>query len=156
MSRRLLPLGALVLLGAPAELVSAPAPERTHVRFAGGDCDALVMSGARISGCRPRLVTMLYHSGLVSFAFSGPDGRLLSFLGRVERQVGDQTSLQISQVTFVPRGGSRAFANPVKGSCVLAAFAANRSRLECSARAGRTRYSAMFRTADETPVFVTL
>ncbi|WP_344706990.1 hypothetical protein [Sphingomonas swuensis] len=154
-----IPMLALVpaaLLVAPAPAASPPPVEHAEVRFAQGDCDSLLLEGRpRTRGCKPNLVSLAYRSGLVSFVFAGKDGRHLSFLTRIERQVGQETRLKVGQVTIVTRGGAEAYASPAAGDCVLTPFAVNRSRLECSAKAGGSRYSALFRTSDAEPRIVT-
>jgi hypothetical protein len=119
-----------------------------------GECDALTLSGA--GGCRPNLVNLVYASGAVSFVFAGKDGRLLSFRTQVDRLKGDETFLKVNQVTVVGRGGARVSSDAASGNCVLTPFAVDRSRLDCSARAGGTRYAAVFRTSDERPKLLTL
>lgn len=119
-----------------------------------GECDRLTLPGSR--GCRPVLVNLVYASGAVSFVFAGKDGRLLSFRTKVDKKEGDQTSLKVDQVTVVGRGGARVWTEAASGSCLLTPFAADRSRLDCTARAGSTRFAAVFRTSDEAPKLLTL
>lgn len=160
-SSKLLKMGAAAAAALGAFAVGTPplvaSGARDQVRFVGGECDSLVLAGRRLTqGCKPQLVTMLYRSGNISFVFAPGDGRLVSFLGRVERHAANQTSLRVGQVTVITRGGASAFVSPAAGNCVMTAFAINRTRLDCAARAGRTAYSALFRTRDEEPVFVSL
>jgi len=146
-----------LLLVAPASTPAAVSAGGTRVRIFAGNCDSLVIAGRRgPKGCRAQLVNMTYRSGVVSFVFADGTGRLVSFRGRVGAQVGSQTTLKVDQVTLVPRGGSQALVSPALGSCVLTPFAADRSRLECSARARGARYSALFRTSGAPQSDVTL
>jgi hypothetical protein len=119
-----------------------------------GECDRLTLAGAR--GCRPVLVNLVYASGAVSFVFAGKDGRLLSFRTRIDRTEGDQTRLRVNQVTVVGRGGAKVWTESAAGNCLLTPFAADRSRVDCTARAGGTRYAAVFLTSDRKPRLLTL
>ena len=121
-----------------------------------GECDRLVFPGRPRAGCRPQLINLVYATGGVSFVFSGTDGRLVSFRNRIDRQTGDQTRLAVDQVTIVSRGGQRYDVRPARGSCLLTPFAMGRSRLECTARAGPHRFSALFRTSDDAPKLLAL
>jgi hypothetical protein len=81
---------------------------------------------------------------------------LLSFRTDVDRQQGDQTSLIVDQVTIIAPGGKLAWTEAASGSCVLRPFAIERSRLDCSAKASGSRFSATFRTSDSRPRLLTL
>jgi hypothetical protein len=154
--RRLFPLALVALSAASgAAAPTTPNPGAT-LRFMSGDCDRLAMPGARKGGCRPQLVNLVYASGAVSFVFTTKDGRLLSFRGRVDKQVGDQTRLKVDQVTLVTRGGGKFDTRPARGSCLLTPFAVERSRLDCTARAGATTFAGLFRTSDDAPKLLTL
>jgi hypothetical protein len=119
-----------------------------------GECDRLTLAGTR--GCRPVLVNLVYASGAVSFVFAAKDGRLLSFRTQVDSTEGDQTRLAVKQVTVVERGGARARTEAAAGNCVLTPFAVDRSRVDCTARAGGTRFAAVFLTSDRKPKLLTL
>jgi hypothetical protein len=141
---------------AAAPSVAAPA-SGTKVRFINGSCAALVVAGRRgRSGCQPQLVNVTYRSGLISFVFRGGDGQLISFRGRIGHQVGSQTTLKIGHVTTLAGSASRAVVIPASGSCVLTAFSAVRSRLECAAQARGRRYAALFQASAEPHVQVVL
>lgn len=155
MPRRLLPLLLTTLGLASATGAAAPSPPPgAALRFMGGECDRLTLPGS--GGCRPTLVNLVYASGAVSFVFAGKDGRLLSFRTQVDSLKGDETRLKVNQVTVVARGGGKAWTEAAGGSCLLTPFAVDRSRLDCTARAGGTRYAAVFRTSDERPKLLTL
>ena len=123
----------------------------TRLRLMPGECEALVIASRSAGrGCKGQLVNVVYRSGAVSFVFTAPNGRLVSFFGRVGARAGTQTTLKIGQVTTVARGSRQASSSPAVGSCVLTPFAADRSRLECSARSSAGLYSALFRTSGPT------
>lgn len=141
---------------AAAPSVAAPV-SGTKVRFINGSCAALVVAGRRgRGGCKPQLVHVTYRSGLISFVFRGGEGQLISFRGRVGHQVGSQTTLKIGHVTTVAGKAGRALVIPASGSCVLTAFAAARSRLECAAHARGRRYAGLFQASAEPHVQVVL
>jgi hypothetical protein len=134
---------ATLALATPAQ--AAPG---TRLRFVSGECQSLVIAGrAAGRGCKGELVNVVYTSGTISFVFTAATGRLISFFGRIGAKNGPQTTLKIGQVTTVDRATRRTLISPAVGSCVLTPFAANRSRLECSARAAAGTYSALFRTS---------
>jgi hypothetical protein len=148
----------LAVVGGAPSMASAPrAPTGAALRIMSGDCDRLALAGrSPRGGCRPTLVNLVYASGAVSFVFAGRDGRLLSFRTDVDRQQGDQTSLIVDQVTIIAPGGKLAWTEAASGSCVLTPFAIERSRLDCSAKASGSRFSATFRTSDSRPRLLTL
>jgi hypothetical protein len=135
----------------PLLLAAPPAAEAmigTRVQHLAGDCETLLVHGRSATrGCRPALVNLVYPSGAMSFVLTDRDGRLISFLGRVARRSGNQTTIKVGQITLVPRGPVQAIRLPAAGSCVLTPFAADRARLDCSARAAGRTYSALFKTS---------
>jgi hypothetical protein len=154
--RRLLTLGLAFATGLSATTAaSAPRPAPgAALRFMEGECDQLTLAGAR--GCRPVLVNLVYASGAVSFVFAGKDGRLLSFRTQVDGTEGDETRLKVNQVTVVGRGGAKVSTYGAAGNCMLTPFATDRSRVDCTARAGGTSFDAVFRTSDRKPKLLTL
>jgi len=150
---RALLISSVALVTANAAAAPAP-PPGAALRFMVGDCDRLTLPGAR--GCRPSLVNLVYASGAVSFVFASRDGHLLSFRSRIDQQQGDQTRLAVDQVTVVRRGGGTVGTQSARGTCLLTPFAQDRSRVDCSARAGRERFAASFRTSETKPKLLTL
>ena len=112
-----------------------------------GSCEALTIGGRPSTpGCRPRLIAVTYGTGAVSFVFTDRFGGLVSFHGRPAQQVGDQTTILLTQMTTAGRGHTQAAAVPARGSCVLTPFAPDRARLECNARSRNGSFSGLFRT----------
>ena len=113
-----------------------------------GSCESLeVASRSATRGCRPILVNLTYTNGGMSFVFTDRGGRLVSFFGRIAHRTGSQATIKVGQITLVPRGTATATRLPASGSCVLTPFAADRARLDCSARAAGATYSALFKTS---------
>ena len=156
MPRHLLSLCLAFGIGVSATTAaSAPKPPAgAALRFMEGECDRLTLPGT--GGCRPALVNLVYASGAVSFVFAGKDGRLLSFRSKVDQTQGEETRLRVNQVTVVGRGGASASSEAAAGVCLLTPFAVDRSRVDCTARAGRKSYAAEFRTSAERPRLLTL
>lgn len=155
--RRLVPLAAMVLLaGAGSAAPRDDVPGAARLRFMAGECDRLSVSGRTSKECRPTLVSLVYANGVMSFVFTGADGRLLSFRTRMQRSLGVQAQLKVDQVTLVSRGGGSVRSLPARGSCTLTPFAVDRSRLDCTARAGGVSFAGLFRTSDQPPRLLTL
>lgn len=140
-----LALAALLLVAAAQTAEAAPGTRVQHLR---GSCESLQLANRPATrGCRPSLVNLTYPGGTMSFVFTDRTGRLISFFGRVAHRSGSQATVKVGQITLVPRGTAQATRLPAIGSCVLTPFAADRARLECSAKARGGAYSALFKTS---------